>query len=104
MEQKGRKIGSGRPPGLPKSVRDASGAPPNDDGIVENGEKRRRKTGMVSGPFPDFLFMTFGMEKGGEIIKNPEEIRSGDENGDFSRNVLFCRRQHENRCSGTSKR
>ena len=47
--------------------------------------------------------MTFGMEKGGEIINNPDEIRSGNENGGFSRDVLFCRRQHENRCSGTSE-
>ena len=58
---------------------------------------------MVSGPFPEVFFMIFGMEKGGKIVKNPDEIRSGNENGDFSREVLFCRRQHENRCSGTSK-
>ena len=54
---------------------------------------------MGSGPFPEVFFMIFGMAKGGKIIKNPDEIRSGNENGDFPRNVLFCRRQHENRCS-----
>ena len=38
MEQKERKIRSGTPPGLPKSVRDASGAPPND----ENAGQRKK--------------------------------------------------------------
>ena len=47
--------------------------------------------------------MTFGMKKGGKIIKILSGMRSGNENGDFSRIVLKCRRQHENRGSGTSK-
>ena len=58
---------------------------------------------MVSRPFPEVFLMTFGRKKGGKITKNPDKMRSGNENGDFSRNVLKCRRQHENRGSGTSK-
>ena len=42
MEQKERKIRSGTPPGLPKSVRDASGAPPDDENAADD-QKRRKK-------------------------------------------------------------
>ena len=66
-------------------------------------KKRCPKNGMVSGPFPEGFSMISGMKKGGKIMKILSGMRSGNENGDFSRNVLFCRRQHENRGSGTSK-
>ena len=58
---------------------------------------------MVSGPFPEVFLMTFGMKKGGKITKILSGIMSGNENGDFSRNVLKCRRQHEIRCSHMSE-
>ena len=32
---------------------------------------------MVSGPSPEVFFMIFGMEKGGNFMKNPDGIRSG---------------------------
>ena len=48
------------------------------------------------------VFAKKGPQKEVDIIKNGGK-RSGNENGDFSRDVLFCRRQHENRCSGTSE-
>ena len=87
----------------PKSGFAPKRAPKRRSKITKKGEKRLSKTGMVSGPFPEVLFINSGMKKGGKIIKIPDEIRSANENGVFSRDVLFCRRQHENRCSGTSK-
>ena len=37
----------------------------------------------------------FGVEKGGKISKDLSEMRSENENGDFSRIVLCCTREHD---------
>ena len=45
----------------------------------------------------------FGVENGGKITKNLSEMRSENENGDFSRIVLPCTREHDYWGSETSK-
>ena len=62
---------------------------------MKNEEKRRRETGMVSRPFPEMFFMSFGIENGGKITNNPDKMRSGNDTGDFSEIMLWCTRQHD---------
>ena len=70
---------------------------------MKNEEKRRWETEIFSIPFPEVFLMTLGVENGGEISKNLSEMRSENENGDFSRIVLKCTRQHDFGGSGTSR-
>ena len=96
MEQKGRKMGSGTAPELPKWVRGASGAPPDDENA---GQKEQPEKMTTKGPqkcekcdLPHPVLAKKGSKKEVKVMKRGEK-RSGNENGAFSRDVLFCRRQ-----------
>ena len=73
IEQKGRKMGSGTAPELPKSVQGASGAPPDD----ENGGKKKKtqKYGKKSGKreVPHGVFSKKGSKKEVRITKKGEK-------------------------------
>ena len=47
--------------------------------------------------------LTFGVQNGGKITKNLSKMRSENENGDFSKIVFPCTREHDFRGPETSK-
>ena len=73
MEQKGRKMGAGTAPELPKSVRGASGAPPDDENAGQkNKPKKKEKKGPqkeVKHYMPHGIFTKKGSKKEVEIMK-----------------------------------
>ena len=62
---------------------------------MKNEQKRRSKTEVFSKPFSEVFLSTLGVRNGGKITKNLSEMRSENENGDFSKIVLPCTREHD---------
>ena len=63
MEQKGRKMGSGTAPELPKSVRGASGAPPDDENAGQKNKTKKRRKKAPQSPEKNIWYQVFWLKR-----------------------------------------
>ena len=77
MDQKGRKMRSGTAPELPKWVRGASGAPPDDENGVQkqekNGTSKKAQKRRSKGRLPHRIWGKKGSKKEVKIMEKREK-------------------------------